>query len=119
MKARKSLAVLFCAAVLMSTVSLEAARGKAQRVHLTSPSTVAGNELKSGTYVVKYEADGTNAKVTFLQGKKVVATVEGQLETRQNHYARTQVIFKTKPDGTRAITEIRFASPDRAIVFKE
>lgn len=119
MKFRKSLAVLFCTAALLSAVSLEAARNKAQRIHLFFPSSVAGNQLKSGNYLVKYEADGTNAKVTFLRRGRVIATVEGQVVNRQNNYSRTQVVFQTKPDGTRVITEIRFASPDRAIVFEE
>jgi hypothetical protein len=119
MKLRKSLAVLVCTAALLSAVSLKAARNNTKRVLLFYPSTVAGNQLKSGSYLVKYKAEGTNAKVTFLRGKKVIATVEGQIVNRHIHYSQTQVVYETKPDGTRTITEIRFASPDRAIVFEE
>ena len=119
MKLRKILAVTFCTAVLLSAVSLQAARNKTQSVLVPYAGTVAGTHLESGQYHVKYETDGTTAKLTFVLNRKVVATVEGKVVNHAGEYSTNEVLYNTKPDGTRAITEIRFASPNQTITFKE
>ena len=119
MKARMILAVTFCMAFLMGTVNLQAARDKTQSVLVPYAGTVGGTHLESGTYRVKCETDGATAKLTFVLNRKVVATVEGQVVKGTDHYQRNQVVYGTNPDGSRTITEIRFANPNHAITFKE
>lgn len=119
MKLRKILAVTFSTAFLLSAVSLQAARNKTQSVFVPYAGTVAGAHLKSGQYHVKFETDGTTAKLTFVLNRKVIATVEGKVVNHADEYSTNQVLYDTKPDGSRTITEIRFANPNQAIVFKE
>ncbi len=119
MKLRKMLAVAFSTAVLLSAVSLQAARSKTQSVYVPYAGTVAGTHLNSGQYRVKCETDGTTAKLTFVLNRKVVATVEGKVVNHSDEYSTNQVLYDTRPDGTPAITEIRFARPNQAITFKQ
>lgn len=119
MKTRRVLAVTFCAAVLLSVANIQAARNKTQSVLVPYAGTVAGKHLNRGEYHVKCKTDGKTAKLTFVLNRKVVATVEGQVENRSQRYSTNQVVYNTNPDGTRTITEIRFASPNQAIVFNE
>ena len=119
MKAVKILGVALFAAALLSTVSLEAARTKTQKVLVPYAGTVAGEHLASGLYHIQCETSGTTAKLTFMQDRKAVATVEGQLVNRSQEYSINQVVYDTKTDGSRAIMEIRFAKPNQTIVFKE
>jgi len=119
MKAGKILGIAFCTVALFSAVSLEAARTKTEHVLVPYEGTVAGQHLASGIYRVKCETNGATAKLTFVLDRKVVATVEGQLVNRNQHYSINQVVYDTKPDGTRAIMEIRFAKKNQTIVFKE
>lgn len=119
MKAGKILGVSFFALILLSAVSLEAARTKSQTVLVPYDGTVAGHHLASGEYHVKCETSGADAKLTFVLGRKVVATVEGQIVNRSQQYSTNEVVYDTKPDGTRAIVEIRFAKANQIIVFKE
>lgn len=119
MKLTRILAVAFCTVALLSAVNLQAARSKTQHLLVPYAGTVAGAQLASGEYHVKCETSGTSAKLTFVLHRKVIATVEGQLVNRNEHYSNNEVVYDTKPNGTRAITEIRFASPNQVVVFKD
>ncbi|MEJ2007455.1 MAG: hypothetical protein P8Z30_04730 [Acidobacteriota bacterium] len=119
MKLRQILTVTFCTVALLSAVNMQAARSKTQHLLLLYPGTVAGAHLARGQYRVKCETSGTIAKLTFVLHRKVIATVEGQVVNRNQHYMNNEVIYKTKSNGTRVITEIRFASPNQVVVFKD
>jgi hypothetical protein len=119
MKLRKILGFLVVTAVLLSAVSLEAARSKSRNVLVPYEGTVAGTHLASGEYRVKCETNGTNAKLTFVLDRKVIATVEGEVVSRSEQYGSNQVIYDRKSDGTRAIVEIRLAHPSQVIVFND
>ncbi len=119
MKLRKILGFSVVALALMYSASLQAARSKSQDVLVPYEGTVAGTHLAKGQYSVKCETDGTSAKLVFLQDRKVIATVEGQLADRSGKYSSNEVIYDKKPDGSRTIVEIRFARPSQVIVFKE
>ncbi|HXH50806.1 MAG TPA: hypothetical protein VNM47_15795 [Terriglobia bacterium] len=119
MKASKILGFTIFAFVLFSAVSIEAAREKSRAVLVPYDGTVAGTHLASGKYQVKCETSGESAKLTFLLDRKVVATVEGQVVNRAEKYSDSQVIYDTKSDGTRTITEIRLAKPSQVVVFNE
>lgn len=119
MQLRKMVVVTFCTALLLSVASLQAAQSKTQSVYVPYAGTVAGARLESGQYHVKCETDGTTAKLTFVLNRKVVATVEGKVVNHTDGYSTNQVLYDKKSDGTRVITEIRFASPNQAVTFKE
>jgi hypothetical protein len=119
MKSSKILGLAIFTAVLFSAVSMEAAREKSRNVLVPYDGTVAGTRLASGVYQVKCETSGANAKITFVLDRKVVATVEGQVVDRAEKYSDSQVIYDTKSDGTRTITEIRLAKPSQVVVFNE
>lgn len=119
MKSSRILGVAIFTAVLFSAVGIEAARSKSKSVLVPYAGTVAGTKLASGVYQVKCETSGTSAKLTFMLDRKVIATVEGQVENRSEEYSDDQVIYDTKSDGTRTITEIRFAHPSEVVVFNQ
>ena len=84
MKLRQILTVIFCTVALLSAVNMQAARSKTQRLLVLYPGTVAGAHLARGKYRVKCETSGTIAKLTFVLHRKVIATVEGQVDYVKN-----------------------------------
>lgn len=60
-------------------------------VRIADPTWVGTTELKPGEYEVKVDGD----KVTFKQGKKVVA-VAAKVETNAAKYSDTQMDIKTE-----------------------
>src|SRR5271170_2869376 len=60
-------------------------------VKIADPTWVGGTQLKPGEYEVKVDGD----KVTFKQGKNVIA-VSAKVETNAAKYADTQMDVKTE-----------------------
>lgn len=118
---KKVLGITFStlALAMMVTVSAGAARMRSQEVLVPYDGSLAGAQLPIGTYHVKCETHGQDATLTFLMGKKVVATVEGKLVDRKNKSSSNTVVYTTRSDGSRAIVEIRFAHPNEVVVFNE
>jgi hypothetical protein len=115
MKLRNTLSV-----VILAMACVVAAQAKDSReVVLHSDVTVAGSHLASGSYNVTWQTHSPEATVTFLRGKKVVATAEGKLVDRGTAASFNEVVYHDKADGTTLIQEIRFKGSSEVLVFKE
>jgi len=80
---------------------------------------VSGTTLPAGQYAVRWEAQNPQASVEFVRNKKVVASAPCKLEDRGKKYDSSTVIYATNPDGSNAISEIRFAGSSEVLVFSE
>lgn len=104
----------------LAVAASAAAKAKDSRnVLLHYDATVAGSHLASGNYNVKLETHNPEAKITFVKGSKVVATVEGKLEDRGKKYSSDSVVYGQTADGSHVIQEIRFRGSSEVVVFKE
>lgn len=106
-------------AVLALTVSLALsafAKPRSENITLYHDATLNGTNLPAGEYTVKYDVEGSNAQVWFMQGSKQVATATGQVKPLSKKTANSLVVLDT--DGNmRSISEIDFGGKDTAISF--
>jgi len=100
---------------LVLTLALSAfAKVKSENITLYHDATVNGTSLPAGNYVVKYDVEGTNAQVTFMQDNKEVASTTGQMKTLPKKPSSNQVVLNNEG---RSIAEIDFGGKDAAITF--
>jgi hypothetical protein len=107
--------VRFALLVLALTISLSAfAKPKSENITLYHDASINGTNLPAGDYVVKYDVDGPNAQVKFMQKGKEVASATGQVKTLDKKAASNQVVMSNQDRG---ISEIDFGGKDTAITF--
>ncbi len=88
-------------------------------VSLAYPASVNGIPIAAGVYDVSWVSHSPEATVTFNKGKNVIATTQGKWMDRSVKYERDSVMYTTNPDGSRTISEIRFAGMTQVLVFAE
>ena len=117
MKFVKLTRVLVAVLVLALTTTVFAASGAAT-VKLFGAAQVNGKSLAAGEYKVKWETNSPDAAVTFLQGKKAVATAHAKLVDRDQASRENAVVTRANSDGSESIVEIRFQGKKSVLVFE-
>jgi hypothetical protein len=117
MKIAKLTRVLVPLLVLALTTSAFAASGAAT-VKLFGAAQVNGKSLAAGEYKVKWETNSPDAAVTFLQGKKAMATTHAKLVDRDQASRENAVVTRANSDGSESIVEIRFQGKKSVLVFE-
>ncbi len=106
------------ALALFLFVSLPAFANSLHNLQMSdSVVTPNGTEIPAGMYDVTYESHSPTATVTFKQGKRVVATVDGKWVDRDVKYENNAIVYHVDPDGTRTLIEIRFAGRKQALAL--
>jgi len=119
MKLGRTLCTTLVAMALFVAVVGAASKSKdSKNILLHYDATVAGSHLASGQYDVQWEASSPAAKVSFSQGSKVVATVEGKVVDRGNKAQANQVVYGETGNGGHSIQEIRFRGLTEVIDFE-
>jgi len=104
-------------ATAVSTVLAAEGAGSA-KFAVTNTLFVAGNEIKPGSYDVKWEATGTDATVKFInQGKEVAAIPAKLVEVDKKGDYNSLAIGKDST-GRETIKGIQFAGKKVRIVFE-
>jgi hypothetical protein len=118
MKLRRYLgsSVLALAFVLLASASALAKNSKT--IKMVYDGNLSGTHLSVGSYKVQWENHSPDATVTFKQGKEVVLTTHAKVEERDREYNNNEVVYDTGADGSRTITEIRFAGSKEVLVFE-
>ena len=112
----KRLSVQCSVLALVLTLALSAvAKPKSENITLYHGTSVNGISLPAGSYVVKYDFQGSNAQVKFMEGNKEVASTTGQAKTLSSKVPANQVVLNNQ-DGS--IVEIDFGGKDTAITFQ-
>ena len=117
MKVAKLIRVLVPVLVLALTATAFAASGSGT-VKLFSPAQLAGKSLAAGEYKVKWDSHSPEVEVTFLQGKKAVATAHAKLVDRGEASLWNAVVTRANPDGSKTLVEIQFAGKKSVLVFE-
>jgi hypothetical protein len=104
-------AVVLCAAV----AAVAGSKQTSMRVELLAPATLNGKEIPAGSYKVAWTGDGSDVKVTFLAGKKVVGETTGKFIERTSKAREDGLVSVNNGGGRPAISEIRFAGESRAL----
>lgn len=106
--------VIILALVVFLAVSAFAAGSS--NITITKDVTVSGTKLTPGEYKVSVDGTGSDVKVTFAQGKKVVATATGKMVEGQVAPEFSAVVTENV-NGTFQVTELRVAKMKGAVSF--
>jgi hypothetical protein len=94
-----------------------AASGKAT-YQVTRTMVVAGTELQPGEYEVKWESKSPEADVTFKLNGKVVAKVQGKIETLETKPMYNTLLIGKDSSGREAIQGLLFGDKNVKVVFE-
>ena len=90
-----------------SFASLAAAKKNTATVSFTEPVLVASTQLQAGKYSLTWDGAGPDVQVSFLKGKKSVATVPATLVDQTSPYSGA-VETKMTSDNSRVLEEIQW-----------
>jgi hypothetical protein len=100
----RSTSLFVCAMLLVPALAF-AAEKKSANVQIDQPVTVAGTQIAPGQYHLTWEGNGQDVTVTFLTGKKTVATAPAKLvNTASNQQAAIETF--TTPDKTQLLKAV-------------
>ena len=117
MKVAKLARVLVPVLALALTATAFAATGSGT-VTLSSAAQLNGKSLAAGEYKVKWDSQSPEAEVTFLHGKKAVATAHAKVVDRGEASLWNAVVTRDNPDGSKTLIEIRFQGKKSVLVFE-
>lgn len=106
--------LLLVLSLLLVTSAFAANKGSLQ---LTDPVSVGGKQLAPGDYTVKWEGKGPDVELNILHGSKVVMTTSARLVDLGQSADMTAAVFKTNPDGSRSLSQIRFGGKKYALAI--
>jgi hypothetical protein len=111
--------VMFAALLIsVSAASMMAFADNRCTIKLSETAYVAGNELKSGAYTVKWEANSPTANVEFMKDGKTVAETKCKIEEREKAAEYNGVMTDQDSSGHKVIKEIRFAGKKKSLIFQ-
>lgn len=117
MKHTRIMQALAAAVLLFVAVgALAADKGNRTTVTVYDPVMVNGKTLTPGDYNVTWEGSGPDVQVSFLQGKKVVATASAKIEPRDVEYGNTAIVTKRDGNGL-DLVEIRPGGKKQALAL--
>lgn len=117
MRLRKTLSVTVVALAFFVAAVAAAKPKDSRNVILHSDAMVAGSHLASGNYTVQWETHSPEATVTFMQGRKVAATVPGKVVDRGKKYWSDEVVYYETDNGALRILELRFEGSSEVLEF--
>ena len=85
-------------------------------LRISEPVQVNGKTIAAGEYKVKWEGT-SNAEVSILKGKQVVATAPGRVVDMSNASPVDAAVLYKNADGSRTVKEIRFAGKKFALAL--
>jgi hypothetical protein len=89
-------------ALAMPAISMAATKSQ-ESVSLSKPAKVGESQLQPGNYKVVWDGNGPDVQVSFLQGKKTVATVPAKLVEHASTY---NTVETSDADNTSKILSI-------------
>jgi hypothetical protein len=101
-------------AVLMVAGAAFAAPNKGS-LELPHPASVAGKQLASGSYSLRWEGTGDQVDLKIYQGKNMVASVPAKVVKLDHPTANNSAVVTSSSDGTYSLSQIRFGHKDYAL----
>jgi len=114
--ARLAILIALMTALTMTVPAADKSKGKAT-VTLAESLLVAGNEVKSGLYDVKWESSGAEATVKFIASEKIAATFQGKVVKLEKNSAYDTLITSKDSSGQAAVKELFLGGKSFKIVF--
>lgn len=106
-------AFFLAAVVLLAGMAFAAAnKGSLQLQH---PASVAGKQLASGSYSLRWDGTGDQVDLKIYSGKNVVASVPAKMVKMDHPAANNSAVLNTNADGSYSLTQVRFGHKDYAL----
>lgn len=86
---------------------------------LINPTTVNGTKLKAGDYKLQWEGNGPAVEVSIMQGKNVIAKVQGKLVDLSTPSQNNAAIVQKSEDGSSTLSGARFEGKKYALQIGE
>jgi hypothetical protein len=102
---------MLAVALAMPAISMAATKSQ-ESLSLSKPSKVGDSQLQPGNYKVVWDGNGPDVQVSFLQGKKTVATVPAKLVEHASTYNSVET---SDADNTSKILSIAWKK--QSLVF--
>ena len=113
LKSKSSLkGILLAGVLLLAGSAFAASKGP---LELQEPATVAGTQLKTGTYTVQWEGTGDQVQLKIYKGKKEVASTSARVVTLEKPVDRDAILLRRNDDGTLTVTRINFGRKNFAL----
>jgi len=103
---------------LMATVVLIAGSASASSkgsLDLQHPTNVAGKQLASGSYTVRWEGTGDQVELKVYHGKAVVASTSARVVKTDTPQRYDSAVTMKNGDGSLSLAQIRFAGKSFAL----
>ncbi|HKW18657.1 MAG TPA: hypothetical protein VJO35_14215 [Terriglobales bacterium] len=101
---------------LMTTVVLLAgmafAAANKGSLDLQHPTSVAGKQLASGSYMLRWDGASDQVDLKIYQGKNVVASVPARIVKVEHPFSNNSAVLNTNSDGRYSLSQIRFGHKD-------
>lgn len=104
--------ILLAGVVLLAGSALAASKGP---LELHETVSLAGQQLKTGTYTVQWEGSGDQVQVKIYQGKKEVASGPARMVTLDKPSLQDGMVLQRNDDGTLTVTRINFGKKNFAL----
>lgn len=97
------------------------AKDASHKGHITieSPTVIADQALKPGTYQVRWQENGTTAQVNVEQGSKVLVSTTAQVKTLAGKSSADVTDTKRDSSGRAVLVEARFSGQAHALDFND
>ncbi len=104
--------------ILLAVTSTIALASGSAKFTFSSTLFVAGNEIKSGQYDVKWESSNSEATVTFTIKGQVAAKAQGKIVEVDKKYDYDSFLTGKDSSGRVVIKELHFGGKTIRIVFE-
>src|SRR6266851_1084820 len=104
--------VLLAGLVLLAGSALAASKGP---LELQQPASVAGTQLKTGSYTVQWEGTGDQVQLKIYQGRKEIASTAARLVALEKPLERDATLLRRNEDGTVPVIGINFGGKKYAL----
>ncbi len=110
---RKTLKGSFLATiVLIAGGALASSKGSLDLQH---PTSIAGKQLASGSYTVRWDGSGDQVELKVYHGKDVVASTSARVVKNDAPQRSNSAVIVKNGDGSMSLAQIRFAGKSYAL----
>jgi hypothetical protein len=103
---------LLATIVLIAGSALASSKGSLDLQH---PTSIAGKQLASGSYTVRWEGTGDQVELKVYQGKEVVVSTSARVVKTDAPQRYDSAVTVKNGDGSLSLAQIRFAGKSYAL----
>jgi hypothetical protein len=108
--------LLLGSALLLASSAFAATKAQ---LHLQTPTTINGTQVKAGDYKLEWDGTGPSVEVSVIQGKNVVAKTSAKVVDLPSPSSANAAVVKRNDDGSNTLAGVRFEGKKFALEIGE